>query len=160
MLGGLLASFGEAMAYVTQRDFGRLGKPEWLLERPLWEAHYTAAPAPATPGNKPWRIWQYRVGPYLPGGPGGAFAPMLLDQNIADEPLPVCSRVPAQYPSTVVPSAPSPVFTHDELRALRDDSASWLAGLDADVDGHGAANLNEPSDTDPAPPPSQGEPRT
>jgi hypothetical protein len=90
---------------------------------------------------------------------------MLLDQNVADEPLPVCSRVPAQYPSSVV-TAPdaAPVFTHDELRALRDESASWLAGLDADLDGHGAGNIPaelDTADTDPAPPPeSEQEPNT
>lgn len=75
--------FGGALVYITQREFGMLGKPDWLLEYPLWVAHYTAAANPATPGGRPWLIWQHRVGPYDPKGPGGYFSggSPQLDQN-------------------------------------------------------------------------------
>jgi hypothetical protein len=62
-----------------------------VLERPLWVAHYTQASKPATPGNKPYAIWQRTVGPYNPDGPGGAIKPMLLDQNVSDGPLPMAT---------------------------------------------------------------------
>ena len=133
---GLVANFGEAMMYVTQRDFGRMGKPDWVLERPLWCAHYTGAAAPATPGNAPWAIWQCRVGPYAANGQGGAFQPMLLDQNRAQR-LPPCTRVPGATGSTPPPpDGPEPDHTHDELAVARLDAMTnaAYAGLDLSHD--------------------------
>lgn len=121
---GLISEFGEAMVYTTQRDFGRLGKPSWVLDRPLWVAHYTAAAAPATPGNKPCAIWQRRVGPYQPDGPGGAIKPMLLDQNVADGALPLCTMTPSAIHPPVAPPAPD---NHDDVRALRVEAQIALA---------------------------------
>jgi len=149
LISGLVASFGEALVYITQRDFGRLGKPSWVLERPLWVAHYTASAKPATPGDKPWRIWQHRVGPFAPNGDGGAFKPQLLDQNRADVPLPVCTRVPGASGST--PPAPddAPEHSHDDHVAQR------LAAFTTDIDvaGHAARDVAEDErPTDPAPP--------
>lgn len=129
---GLLAEFGEAMVYITQRDFGRLGKPAWVLDRPLWTAHYTTAPKPATPGNKPCAIWQRTVGPYNPDGPGGAIKPMLLDQNVADGPLPLAKMSPSQVAPPLTPPAPD---NHDDLRVLRAEAAAALA-LHADFQGN------------------------
>jgi lysozyme len=104
---GLLAEFGEAMIYITQRDWHRLGKPLWILDRPLWVAHYTQAPKPATPANKPCAIWQRTVGPYNPGGPGGAIDPKVLDQNVADGPLPLAKMSPSQVAAPDAPDAPT-----------------------------------------------------
>lgn len=141
---GLVASYGEALVYVTQRDYGRLGKPAWILERPLWVAHYTGATTPATPDGKPWRIWQHRVGPFAPNGAGGAFQPQLLDQNRADVPLPVCTRVPgASGSQPPPPDGPEPNHDQDALNAAR---------LDALTNTLYAGVEREPT-TDPAPPP-------
>src|SRR5260221_2319033 len=63
--------YGDAMVYITQREFGMLGKPAWVLRQPLWVAHYTAAAAPASPGGIIPTIWQHRVGPFDPKAPGG-----------------------------------------------------------------------------------------
>jgi hypothetical protein len=120
---GLVSEFGEAMVYITQRDFGRLGSPAWILERPLWTAHYTQAAKPATPGNKPCAIWQRTVGPYNPDGPGGAIKPMLLDQNVADGPLPLATTSASIVAAPVAPPDP-----HTEQPAL------WQQRLDATTD--------------------------
>lgn len=73
--------------YITQRDWGRLGKPEWVLRHPLHVAHY-AAPSriePATPNGYEWEIWQHRVADFDINGPNGYYkdAKLPLDQNRA-----------------------------------------------------------------------------
>lgn len=134
MADGLAANFGDVLLYITQRDFGRMGKPAWVLERPLWTAHYTGAPKPATPGNKPCAIWQHRVGPYQADGPGGAFAPMVLDQNRADGPLPLATRVAGASGSTPPrPAGPEPDHSADDLRAARLNAVA-VGGLDLNHD--------------------------
>lgn len=148
---GLVASYGDALMYVTQRDFGRLGSPGWILDRPLWVAHYTGAPAPATPGNRPWRIWQHRVGPFSVDGPGGAFQPQLLDQNRGTGDLPVCSRVPGVSGSLPPPpEGPAPQHEQGELWGQRLDSLT-LAAYEAQNTGH-TATADDERDTEPAPP--------
>ena len=88
ILAGLKERYGNALVYITQREFNQLGAPEWLLTFPLWVAHYTGAAKPATPGSRPYTIWQHRVGTYLLDGGGGYFKPDVLDQNRAvDLPL-------------------------------------------------------------------------
>jgi lysozyme len=121
MLEAMIADFGDAMVYITQREFGMLGKPAWLLERPIWVAHYTGAAKPATPGNKAPLIWQHRVGPFDPNGPGGYDkANPLLDQNRAVGPLPLASRVPWQLvPHDPRSEPPAPPELED------DDGPSW-----------------------------------
>jgi len=93
----LTVEFGApCLIYITQREFGMLGKPSWMLAHPLWVAHYKDTTKPATPGNQPHLIHQHRVGPYDPKGPGGYFdggSPQ-LDQNRATGPLAVATRVP------------------------------------------------------------------
>lgn len=85
--------WGDVILYVTQRDFGRLGKPQWVIERPLWVAHYPARFAtsplakPATPNNQPWSIWQCLVGP-LGQQLQDHKHPRAVDQNVAVDPLP------------------------------------------------------------------------
>lgn len=72
--------------YITQRDWGRLGKPAWVLALPLFVAHY-ASPSrkePATPNGMPWSIWQHRVGPFDLLGPSGYYkSPREIDQSRA-----------------------------------------------------------------------------
>lgn len=70
--------------YITQRDWGRLGKPEFVLKLPLHVAHY-AAPSriePATPNGALWDIWQCSVRPFsIPVENGYDKERPLLDQN-------------------------------------------------------------------------------
>lgn len=105
LAGRIVEEWGDCLIYVTQRDFGRLGKPEWVLHRPLWCANYREG-KPATPAGMPCVMWQHRVGNFWPAGPGGAFdgpkqpksppkaiAP-LIDQSRILAPLPlVGSRI-------------------------------------------------------------------
>lgn len=138
LLESLEDVYGGAIVYVTQREYGMLGKPEWLLRYPLWVAHFTTKPAPATPANRPWLIWQHRVGPYDPDGPGGYFpggSPQ-LDQNRVAGDLPLVGQEP--YPETHAPPeddsddedlhrlsvlamAQSEPYDVDDLRAERDE---------------------------------------
>lgn len=119
MLDVMVSEFGDAMVYITQREFGMLGKPAWLLERPLWVANYTGAKAPATPGNMPWLLWQHRVGPFQANGPGGYDkARPLLDQNRASGALPMAKRVPW---ALIQPDPRSEPPAPPEL----DDEPSW-----------------------------------
>jgi lysozyme len=119
-LTGMVALFGECCCYITQRDFGRLGKPACVLERPLAVAHYTAAASPATPAGMPWTYWQNRVGPYLAGGPGGFYQPSVLDQDVAagdEASFPRVGRLPSS--GTPPPSGPEPGFSREEQLDLR-----------------------------------------
>jgi len=71
-LAGLMHEhYGDALIYITQREWGMMGRPEWVLARPLWVAHYTGAAKPASPNGVTPTIWQYRVGPFDPQAPGG-----------------------------------------------------------------------------------------
>lgn len=144
MLEGLVGAFGQALCYVTQRDFGRLGKPACVLERPLWCAHYTGATAPATPADKPWAIWQHRVGPFVPNGPGGAFDPQLLDQDRAIDPLPTATKVPGFYPP-VVPAGKPPEEPQQATWQARIDALTIAAseGLDLSHDADSAAAYDD-----------------
>lgn len=97
LVGRIVEAFGDAMVYITQREWGMLGKPEWVLKRPLWIAHYTAAAKPATPNNVDATIWQHRVGPFDPQGPGGYDkARPLLDHNKGLKDLPLIGK-PADH---------------------------------------------------------------
>lgn len=72
--------------YVTQRDWGRLGKPEWMQKLPLWVAHYARAGVtePATPGGREWDIWQCTVAPFaVPCVNGYRDVHPQIDQNRA-----------------------------------------------------------------------------
>lgn len=123
----IAAQFGNALVYVTQREFGFMGSPAWVLEFPLWVAHYGVMRAPATPGNAPATLWQHRVANFDPLGPGGYYAGggLQLDQNRLLAPLPL-------IPATVT-----------------DADRERVAGLVAET-------LDESTrDTDPLPPPEE-----
>ena len=155
MSDGLVAAFGDCLCYITQRDFGRMGKPAWVLERPSWVAHYTSAPKPATPGNKPATIWQKRVGPYQANGPGGVFAPMVLDQNVALGPLPLGTRVPGASGSDPVgPDGPEPAHTFEALQDCRLATTAVALGaaaypVDSDSGHSGRDVANQDPDSTP-----------
>lgn len=147
-IDAMVAEWGDCMVYITQREFGMLGKPPWLLERPLWIAHYTSAARPATPGNRPATIWQHRVGPYDPDGPGGYDkARPVLDQNRLLGTLPLIGAVDQVVNSTLPPDHP---LDHDD--GLEDliaqlQGSAWERTQDAV--GMAGANLRE-HETDPS----------
>lgn len=91
---GLEDLYGGVIVYTSRLFWTRLGKPAWILERPLWVAHYSAEGstsllrAPATPANMSWRIWQCRVGP-LDRAVQNSRHPRAVDQNLATDPLPL-----------------------------------------------------------------------
>jgi len=81
--------WGDTMIYITQADWRLLGKPLWVLEHPLWVAHYTKG-APATPAGRTPHIHQHRVGPFDPMGPGGYVKENPdIDHNRLIRPLPL-----------------------------------------------------------------------
>jgi hypothetical protein len=95
-----IRDFGDCLVYITQRGHSMLGKPEWVLHRPLWCAHYRDG-SPATPGNMPATIHQHRVAHFVPNGPGGFVKPsdmphgtIQLDQNRLLLPLPLVGYRP------------------------------------------------------------------
>jgi len=123
--------FGGVIPYITQRDWHLLGKPEWILERPLWVAHYPATGSrvplsmPATPGSRKWRIWQQLVGP-LDRVVQAPADPHAVDQNVAVRPLPLIgdsthpdmdARLQTQQDS--IPYLPI-TLTADDWRTLRE----------------------------------------
>lgn len=81
--------WGNALIYITQHNWHLLGSPAWVLDKPMWVAHYTTNAAPATPGNRLATIWQHRVGPFDPTGPGGEIDPNGIDQDRLLMPLPL-----------------------------------------------------------------------
>lgn len=91
-VGRIVSLFGDALVYQTQREWHQMGSPAWVLERPLWVAHYVDH-APATPGDRPATIHQHRVGPFVELGPGGTFpGTPQIDQNRLLLPLPLITK--------------------------------------------------------------------
>lgn len=148
-IDAMVTDLGDCMVYITQREFGMLGKPEWLLTRPLWVAHYSSAAKPATPANKPATIWQHRVGPYDPNGPGGYDkAHPVLDQNRLLGTLPLIGAE-AALPET---SAEAPA-TDDRDDGLEDliahiHAGSWERTQDSIGLGGAALSAFEADDDD------------
>lgn len=160
MLDALVEQFGDALVYITQREFNMLGAPAWVLERPLWVANYTGAAKPFTPGNKAWAIWQHRVGPFVPDGAGGYDKQHPdLDQNrLTTLPLITMHRQVANDP------APHEVDHDDagleELIAqhnqhLLDSFVNTEADRVEQQRSGDAIREFEAHDTEPAPPPSE-----
>jgi GH25 family lysozyme M1 (1,4-beta-N-acetylmuramidase) len=88
--------YGDAMVYITKRGWGMLGKPEWVLHRPLWVPNYGVV-KPATPAGMPATIWQHRISTFDPFGPSEAPEPPppgTIDQNQVLLPLPLVGYRP------------------------------------------------------------------
>jgi len=86
----IVERWGNCLVYITRAEWRAMGSPTWVLERPLWVANYTNAPAPYVPGDLVPTIWQHRVAPFeLNGGGGYNKAAPLLDQNRLIQPLPI-----------------------------------------------------------------------
>lgn len=136
----MVTEFGECMVYITQREFGMLGSPEWLLTRPLWVAHYTGAAKPATPGNRPATIWQHRIGPYDPAGPGGYDkARPELDQNRLLGELPLIGHLAPAAPK-VEPPTPAQADHDDGLEEAID---RLYLGVQADLNRGAASHIRD-----------------
>jgi GH25 family lysozyme M1 (1,4-beta-N-acetylmuramidase) len=69
------------MIYCSRLDWISLGKPEWMLRRPLWVPHWLVA-EPNTPGDVPWTMHQTGA-EVVPG-----MYSHKVDQNRARLPLP------------------------------------------------------------------------
>jgi hypothetical protein len=124
--------FGACGIYITQADWHALGKPGWVLDLPIWVAHWTGAAKPATPGGVAYAAWQYRVGPFDPKGAGGYDkARPELDQNRAVEPLPVVTRLPGVSPL----SPPADAGDDPELDELLDRAMVALQERNAELVG-------------------------
>lgn len=153
ILSTLKDKFGNALVYITQREFHMLGSPEWLLSFPLWVANYTTAAKPATPGNRPFTIWQSFVGPFNPDNAGGYDkAHPVLDQNRAVD-LPLIGALP------FLPPVPQPEPTNESDDGLEDAIAphnqhlvDTFVNAEADAQqGAAAADREyEKGDTDPS----------
>ena len=125
-------AFGcKPLIYITQRDWHRLGKPAWILEHPLWVAHYpgygslSPLAKPATPNGAPWRVWQCLVGP-LDRRIQKHNDPKAVDQNFASDPLPTIGETvkPEPVPDVITPGEIPFVYLTDddwvEMDAVRD----------------------------------------
>lgn len=150
MAEAMTAAFGaQCLIYITQREWGMLGKPWWVLDYPLWTAHYRDTLKPATPGNMPHTIHQHRVGPYNPNGPGGHFdvpGMLQIDQNRATGSLPVSRSVPWDELAAI---KPAPEEADDGAEALALTVAARVAVDESHASG--MRDMREP-DTDPPEP--------
>ncbi len=88
LIGLMKEEWGGVMLYISQKDWSLLGKPSWVLDHPLWCPHFINASKPATPAGREPHIWQHRVGPFDPEGPGGYYKPDAYDHNKLIRPLP------------------------------------------------------------------------
>jgi GH25 family lysozyme M1 (1,4-beta-N-acetylmuramidase) len=119
-------TFGGAILYIKAYDWMRLGKPGWMLEHPLWVAHYPKEGstqhlmAPAAIAGRSYRIWQRMVGP-LGQVLQKSDSPKAVDQNIATSPLPlITDRVVRESPDVRIPWVFMTEEVHLEMRAARD----------------------------------------
>lgn len=93
----IVNEYGDAIVYISRRGWSMLGKPEWVLHRPLWCPNYRVA-KPATPANMPATIWQHRVDVFEPNGPSTAPEPEppgAIDQSRLLLPLPLIGYRPS-----------------------------------------------------------------
>ncbi|HEU4619196.1 MAG TPA: glycoside hydrolase family 25 protein [Gammaproteobacteria bacterium] len=127
--GELAQAFGQRpLLYITQRDWGRVGSPAWALEHDLWVAHYSAASrqSPATPGGRPWAIWQHRVGPLELAGPHGYYQPATYDHNLAQV-LPLLNGTRLGDAAAAQATHQAPELDEHHTEALRADLLATLA---------------------------------
>jgi lysozyme len=60
LLERLKGAYGKALLYTNPAMLKRLVPlPDWLVETPLWIAHYTTASEPCIGTFKRWMFWQY-----------------------------------------------------------------------------------------------------
>ena len=77
LLSDLLAEqYGQSQTYLSRYTWLQLGRPKWVLERPLWIAKWSED-EPGELGGEDWEVWQRHVGP-MPGSLGRD-----LDQDVA-----------------------------------------------------------------------------
>jgi GH25 family lysozyme M1 (1,4-beta-N-acetylmuramidase) len=121
LIEALRAEFGECGSYVDQYSFAKLGKPAWLLERPLWCPHWRSTPgAPATAGDIIQTLWKYRVGPWKPGAryAGEATATGAIDHDCLVGKWPVVGGA-VEAPKMAQQRAVLTEAEYSEMRSLR-----------------------------------------
>lgn len=149
--------FGACGIYTSANDWKSLGSPEWVTTTPLWVPHYTKAEAPSTPGGALPLIWQHRVGPYDPIGPGGYYPDepgLILDQNRVYGTLPVATR---RYASSALPVTVPQTGDDDGWQELRARAMATQVSVAESVVSSALSEMSR--DTEPCPPPSE-EPRS
>jgi len=142
LVGRIIEEWGDCLVYITQRDFGRLGKPEWVLHRPLWCANYRVG-KPATPAGMPCVMHQHRVGNFWPEGPGGAFDGPKQPKSPSEAIAPIIDQARILSPLPLVGSR----ITDEDREKVRQLVALSLADE--------ARNIDQEAETDPAPPPDE-----
>ena len=136
--------FGNCIIYMTQADWTLMGKPAWVLKRPLWVAEYTSSPTLRTPGNVPAFMWQHRVANFDPNGPGGEFE---------HDALPIDQSRILSAPPLIGAPALAPGLTDSERVRVEALVAQNLAGEVAAFD-----DVTPTAPTSPSPPPSRSTP--
>ncbi len=142
LVAELRRTWGGCGVYLTSVDWSRLGRPQWLLELPLWVAHWVGERSPASPGSRPWALHQYRVGPYSRGANhvvGQHDDPGAIDHNRAT----VLPLITAAHTRPGVLTGPPPMVdlyaeSLDELRRERDATVTgdWAPDFAPGVRGH------------------------
>lgn len=143
LIAGMRRNWGGCGVYLTCADWHKLGEPHWLLECPLWIAHWIGERQPAVPRGTLWALHQYRVGPYARGANhvvGQERDPMALDHDRALV-LPTITAAHTR-PGVVAPSAPPLVDLYAEalegVRQERDAAvAEYAPDLAPGYRGHG-----------------------
>lgn len=126
--GKMLVEYGDCIIYVTQREWGFLGRPSWVLDRPLWCAFYSTASKVASPNDKAPLLWQHRVDDFVPYGGGGydKEAKLQVDQSRLFDEIPLIGAAPTtisnEYRERVngqIALALDHAVNDDDFRALR-----------------------------------------
>jgi len=129
--------YGQAGIYITARDFELLGKPQWMLELPLWVAHWrSTVGAYASPGGVPPTLVQYRVGPWERGAlhRGEHRHPRAIDHDFcAGSQLPLIVAPGEPVPDTARPPAiPWMGLDDDDWQGMRSERDQALQDADGD----------------------------
>lgn len=127
--------WGSCLVYLSAGDWGRLGRPSWPLQYPLWVPHWWPDDSPGrwppvrnplTPGDRPWSIHQYGVGPgFAWGGRQATAAVGALDHNRARQ-LHRIQRRESHVPT--LPGPPPVVPFGDTVRAAVDGAVAIALG--------------------------------
>jgi hypothetical protein len=124
--------------YITQRDWSLLGKPSWVLEVPLWVAHWRTTPGVyASPGGVRPALIQYRVGPWDRGAlhQGQVNAPNAIDHDLCTGALPLIldpevDPVLPQNPEVPEPHLFELNLTDDDWAQMRRERDQQLKDID------------------------------
>ena len=143
LVDGMRKTWGGCGVYITSADYSKLGKPAWMLDCPLWVAHWIGEHTPASPGGRPWALHQYRVGPYQRGADhvvGQERDPQAIDHDRALA-LPLITAAHTRPGATAgaVPMIDLYAEVLDDVRRERDATVAeeWAPDVAPGERGHG-----------------------